>query len=149
MKLLGTATCFVLFFLLGYYANQPSPIQPKPLEITEESSSFIPPAAILIKGESWRIVPLPTLPSNDLGETSCEQRVIFYADEQVTKEDFRDTLWHEIIHAERCHDMVTDQATWAKVADTKDHRRVFELAQFLSGFVHDNPEFMKWAEEWK
>jgi hypothetical protein len=41
-------------------------------------------------------------------------------------------------------------ANWAAdVHDHAEHEIVYEAGMFLPGFVHDNPEFMKWAEDWK
>ena len=33
--------------------------------------------------------------------------------------------------------------------DSPGHRKIYAEADFLANYVHDNPEFMKWAEDWK
>ena len=42
------------------------------------------------------------------------------------------------------------KANWSEyVRDYGEHEIVYEAGMFLPGFVHDNPEFMKWAEHWE
>ena len=152
MKLLILFALGVLSFVsgeIGYYeGKRPTTPPEKKTELVSPYSLDMPPNQLSINGESWRV---QVFPSYDglAGKTECDRRIIWYDLDQTSKEDYRDTLWHEIVHAEQCKEKNTDKANWAALADSKDHRRVFELAQFLAPFVHDNPEFMKWAEDWK
>lgn len=155
MRLLILLALGVLSFVsgeIGYYEGKNKffvlPEDNNKATLVSPYSLDQPPNQLSINGESWQVQVFPSY-EGFAGKTECERRIIWYDLDQSSKEDYRDPLWHEIIHAERCKEKNTDKANWAALADSKDHRRVFELAQFLAPFVHDNPEFMKWAENWK
>ena len=115
-----------------------------------------PPTDLLINGEAWKVWAFdyddaPEVPRTRQAQTECERRDIFYDAKRIhSRADFRATLWHEIVHAGFCQAKSAKQANWAAYTkDAPEHGGVYQLGMFLPGFVHDNPEFMKWAEDWK
>ena len=115
-----------------------------------------PPTDITVNGERWQIYSFsydrrPDIDKFRMGQTVCASRDIFYDGSRIpTKAMLRETIWHEVVHAAHCKSGKTDGANWGLFThDSPEHASVYELGMFLPGFVHDNPEFMKWAEEWK
>ena len=53
------------------------------------------------------------------------------------------------MHASHCGKERPDKANWKWGVDSKEHGVIYELGMSTTQFVHDNPEFMKWAEDWK
>lgn len=118
-------------------------------------SILAPPNGLTINGESW------SLQDRDYesdgiswvaGDTNCRKRIISYDFRQEPTHAYQRTiLWHEIVHAAHCQGYAKDDQRWWKFAtnDLPEHGEVYKLGMFLPGFVHDNPEFMKWAEDWK
>jgi hypothetical protein len=126
---------------------------------TETFDPALRPAYLTINSQRWMVVPFsPEGPKakHEFGETDCSQRIIWYNPAQRTEENARNTMWHEIQHAYRVcstasldEDSAEVQTLKAIGQDNPAHREIQAKADFLTNFVHDNPEFMKWAEEWK
>ena len=114
---------------------------------------IFPPENVSINNESWKLIRSPALMYMGLaGFTECSERVIYYYDwPEDTKLEFRDTLWHEIGHALRCHKNDVSKANWGRNFSKKDdpgHEVEWELGMGMAPFVHDNPEFINWAVNW-
>ena len=120
-------------------------------------SKDAPPDYLTIKGERWMVYSYDfahLMPRPDgaitRATTSCEKRIIWYDSNPITSAEFRTNLWHEVVHAGFCNKPDVKKANWYPYAtDLKEHEQVYELGMFMSDFAHDNPEFMKWAEDWK
>ena len=155
---------FVMAFAFGIlagfsiYAYHYSKI-PAPARVVAKLEP--PPDYLDIKGERWDIWDrdLSPDPRNQDGShvqaaTYCSERVIRYDSSTISTEaEYREAIWHEIIHAEHCGAPTPDSieaSNWGSYThDLPEHAVVYELGMFLPGFVHDNPDFMKWAEDWK
>lgn len=122
---------------------------------TPEWRKMAPPQYLLINGEQWSVWPYGLeefSPKNGrtMAMTSCEQRAIWYDPVETSPAALREHMWHEIIHAGFCKKQSVEKTSWFSFTqDSKEHLQVYELGMFLPGFVHDNPEFMKWAENWQ
>lgn len=125
---------------------------------TDESSDS-PPRNITVNGERWQVVSFAydsdkRFDDKRAGQTECAGRFIFYDPSRAPEKALlREVIWHEVVHAGHCKledKNSVKHANWAAYAhDMPEHNSVYELGMFLPGFVHDNPEFMKWAEDWK
>jgi hypothetical protein len=110
---------------------------------------------LTINNERWEVYQDSTM--EDWGDTYCDARVIsIKITSNMTEGLKRSTMWHEIEHAYECNlgKLPEDRANWVHDLqtvgqDTKEHRTIESTSVFLANFVHDNPEFMKWAEDWK
>ena len=127
-------------------------------EVEQSDSPFDPSKGIstlVINGERWEVRPVAY--GWFQGQTVCESRTIWLdLSAKISQENVRDVMWHEIQHAaSKCQHKLSDEdANWvqdmkANGSDYPQHRVIEERAAFLTEFVHDNPEFMKWAEDWK
>ncbi len=113
------------------------------------------PELLTINNERWEVSRVDAV--GFYGQTNCNSRTIYFNEsEKVTAQHERNTMWHEIQHAARnCKEGWPDEkSNWVmalKVTgqDSPGHRKIYAEADFLANFVHDNPEFMKWAEDWK
>lgn len=151
------AVFFLFLCFAGYQHFHPTPQGSSKVVNTTSTRGDHPPVDVTINGERWKIVYFdyasdPDFPEGRGGETECERRLIFYDDKRMdTKALLREAVWHEVIHANHCNKgSKDDEANWKKYThDLPEHNSVYELGMFLPGFVHDNPEFMKWAEDWK
>lgn len=127
------------------------------IEISSPSTVLeAPPKYLLINGERWYLVAYdfskdPKYAKTGIdGETDCDRRDIWYDSEEKQRPHLREIMWHEIFHASYCYQGSRMKANWsAYVHDSAEHEIVYEAGMFLPGFVHDNPEFMQWAEDWK
>jgi hypothetical protein len=118
------------------------------------SSEYSPPDFLLIDGERWSVQAYDFDSDKNVqgknGLSSCPERRIWYDSGIKTQGERRTVLWHEIFHAFYCYQGSRMDANWAAAThDNAEHEIVYEAGMFLPGFVHDNPEFMKWAEDWK
>lgn len=137
---------FGAIFCLVHFSDKKSPV------VSSDQAMFGPPDVLNINGERWRVEPYQ-LHTGDfgglIGLTNCEKRMIWYDTGSMTKYLFRETMWHEIMHASHCGKERPDKANWKWGIDSKEHGIIYELGMSTTQFVHDNPEFMKWAEDWK
>lgn len=102
-----------------------------------------PPKHIVIAGTVWSIKHNDAILKRKLaGETFCDTRVIQYSSENDLLE-LRNTIWHEIFHAAACSH--GGDGWWNSYSD-REHPGIFHLAEFVSAFVIDNPEFVDWSE---
>lgn len=147
----------------GIYSFFPTPapetIQNPVVEETIKPDNVFDPtqgiSTLVIKGERWEVRPVAF--GWFQGQTNCESRIIWFdKTASRSRENERDVMWHEIQHAaSKCqHSLSDEEANWvqdakADNADYPQHRVIYKRAAFLTEFVHDNPEFMKWAEDWK
>ena len=146
--------CLSSYLLVGLYIICFIPFsekKPAPVDVSGQAS-FGPPDVLNINGERWRVEPFQ-LHTGDfgglIGLTNCDKRMIWYDTGRMTKYLFRETMWHEIMHASHCGKERPDKANWKWGVDSKEHGIIYELGMSTTQFVHDNPEFMKWAEDWK
>lgn len=146
----------VIIFMMAYgvgATRQPSAVSIGPSVSSANSTSY-PPDTLLINGERWRVWPTHYAPQDGYppgteAHTECETRRIFF-EPDVGKGHLRENIWHEVIHANFCGKTTTWKADWMRpIQNDKQHAGVYALGMFLPGFVHDNPEFMRWAEDWK
>jgi len=113
-----------------------------------------PPLSVNINGERWMLVGYDFEGNGDsahAGVTECDRRIIFYDTGRYYPAVFmRDVLWHEVGHALRCGNPYSEMsAHWSSsVLGDKEHEAVYELGMGMAPFVHDNPDFVKWAENW-
>lgn len=113
-----------------------------------------PPDNITVNGERWRLIAFDFRANKGYGdtaaETDCSQRVIWYVPKEATAAQLREDLWHEVVHAGFCGDKGASLAHWAQFTkDYPEHGAVYAMGMFLPSFVHDNPEFVQWSENWK
>ena len=107
----------------------------------------------MISGERWH-VDWYGFPTEDgwvqgtEGVTYCESRDIFYRPIDSPSR-LRENLWHEVMHASLCGKRSPKKANWYANVDSPEHESVYDLGMFLSSFVRDNPDFVKWSEDWK
>lgn len=128
-----------------------------PSTSSKGTASDPPPQNLIINGERWQIYSYDYVSNpafgKRAGQTECGSRNIFYDVQRIqSKAYLREAIWHEIVHAGHCNEEKNKDAVanWREFTnDMPEHNSVYELGMFLPGFVHDNPEFMKWAEEWK
>lgn len=124
---------------------------PKGVAIHGNSAAALP-SVLLINGERWILVDYDYAAAGQPeigGQTDCDRRIIFRnPNEEITQD--REDMWHEVFHAALCRNSVKGdrQANWEQYADTTDHKYVYLYGQFMEGFVHDNPDFVRWAELW-
>lgn len=109
---------------------------------------FNPPEYLLINGERWYTAPY-TFQGTTQGITECETRRIFYSGVENNSAALREIMWHELGHALVCNKRPDKKSNWGYYMNTKEHEIVYPLGMFMSGFVHDNPQFMDWAEHWE
>lgn len=122
-----------------------------------------PPSYVLIKGERWYINPEKGLEEKGkYGYTYCSQKFIAY-DSELSTTVLRETLWHEIFHAELCDKKIplnnlalyvdpslsSKYPNWQRAVDGEEHDVVYPLAMAQASFIHDNPGFVEWATEWR
>lgn len=120
----------------------------------QQSIADPPPDYLNINGERWAVLPYDfpkdtTGYSEADGASDCPRRLIWYTTEKRTSAEIREDLWHEIGHASLCNQGSTRAANWSGFVDGTEHQVVYPFGMFMPSFVHDNPEFMKWAEDWK
>jgi hypothetical protein len=151
------AFLIILLIFVGYVTwdtFHPAPVLAPTLDISVVSPDP-PPQDLSVNGERWKVwaydYDARNLTGGRMAETYCDQREIFYDAKRIpSKEMFRETMWHEIIHAGFCKRASAKDTNWSDFThDSPEHAGVYQLGMFLPGFVHDNPEFMKWAEDWK
>lgn len=106
-----------------------------------------PPSILSIDGERWMVWAADLAQHDALGMTDCGRRIIWYDPNQKGVEDARDTLWHEIAHAFECREGDVANANWREGL-SPSHEKVTEFAMHMTVFMHDNPEFIKWAQVW-
>lgn len=108
-----------------------------------------PPDYLLIKGERWYVDSAKDLDkkTSRYAYTDCAQRIIVY-DEGLTNPVLRESVWHEISHAELCDKHLTVYANWQIAVDGEEHDVIYPLSMAQISFMHDNPLFMKWMENW-
>ena len=155
------AGTFVLGLLFGFsiYAfryHKPNSANAKAVSTVVSLAS--PPSYVQIKGERWSVYDydfnkLSSLSPSAMAFTDCAGRNIWYDPTRIRNApEYRETMWHEVVHAEHCNVTADslDGAGWEPLThDLPEHAGVYELGMFLPGFVHDNPDFMKWAEDWE
>ena len=149
----------VLFLLLiagglvcGGYSFATVRVKASVASVTKAPSPNLP-SSLAINGESWGLRPYKFGGGewNDTaGATECQRRVIWYDFSKEPVPYQKTILWHEIFHAAHCRGYESDKAWWTKYAvGSPEHPEVYKLGMFMPVFVHDNPEFMRWAEDWK
>jgi len=137
-----------------WYVNTKGHLDPSNKTVFSSPPTAVdpPPSYLLINGERWYVYPSDYSQNEHHtdGETSCTQRYIWFDSSERNRTQLREIMWHEIFHASYCYQGNRMKANWSQyVHDYGEHEIVYEAGMFLPGFVHDNPEFMKWAEEWK
>ena len=149
---------FVLLLFLGmrtYLLEKPAPALSGDSFAVQTTDR--PPEYLLINRERWYVVPAnfqeydKNTPDRFTdGLTDCSERKIWYTVRPISSPALREVLWHEIVHASYCYQGSRMKANWNEyVRDHAEHEIVYEMGMFMPGFVHDNPEFMKWAGNWK
>jgi len=157
---------FFLVFVLGvlsgfsiyvyHFHNLRAPV------VTSNNEVLLPPPTYLdVRGDRWLVwesnlssaSPASGTGSRVQADTDCEWKEIRYDAKAINSQDeFREVLWHEVLHAEHCGitaDSIEASNWGPDTKDIREHASVYEVGMFLPGFVHDNPDFMKWAEDWK
>ena len=138
-------------FIWGRFVTNPT----NPNHGTESiaSAPINPPHNLLINGATWSVEAYAFSKNgwkNVGGMTDCDQKIIWYDFDDETVSYQKNILWHEVIHAGHCTGYPKDNPWWGRFSTgLPEHPEVYKLGMFLPGFVHDNPEFMKWAEDWK
>jgi hypothetical protein len=157
---IGIVLIFIISMFTTHWYTKPKPI-PSPEHITWNILAG-PPANLTINGQRWLLLQYDYHDDvnfnvyDDKGNvvghtgamTACDSNTIWY-DPFVSQALLRDDVWHEINHAELCGEDDTKIQRIARIKLTHDHCLVYQLGMSGSSFIHDNPEFMKWMEDWK
>jgi hypothetical protein len=109
------------------------------------------PYSLTINGQRWLLRDKEEIVNDGAdGMTDCAAHTIWYSFEvDGDKSVERETIWHEIFHAGNCEEVPSEGTYWQRVTfGDAQHQEVYKLGQFMPSFVHDNPEFMAWAEDW-
>ena len=100
------------------------------------------PSSLVINGQSWTVAPNAFSDDPMLsGETDCDKHYIWY---QPTNDfdDLKNTLWHEVFHAGACAQ--GGWKYWNSESNSGQHSGIYHIADFLTQFQKDNPEFIEW-----
>jgi hypothetical protein len=153
---LGLTAIVVIILAIGWH------IKPKPKQdITLINIPAGPPTNLTINGQRWLLLQYDYHDDHDFdvldhkgniightgAMTSCSENKIWY-DPFVSQALLRDDVWHEVNHAELCGEDDVKIQIIAGIKLTHDHCIVYQLGMSGSSFIHDNPEFMKWMENW-
>jgi hypothetical protein len=132
--------------LINKVKPKPKPILPlvPALSVVETNEDGVP-THLNINGQMWNVRKVPFL-FITIAETRCKERTIVYIDDPSPMA-LRTNLIHEVFHAGGC--LHGGDTWWNSIhPDNFDHPGIYHLADFMTSFSHDNPEFMEWLTEW-
>ena len=141
----------------GFKINPPGDASKQLFETIGSHYSDGVPINLIINGEEWSIVKadifddaLKNKPGKSFNgvqaETYCNNKTIAYIPATDPRR-LRINLMHEVFHAGGC--LHGGDTWWNSINPTRnEHIGVYHLGEFMAVFVHDNPYFMEWEENW-
>lgn len=107
------------------------------------------PTTLLINGEQWWIFHVDHFTDGTadktgsiMAETDCQNKIITYIS-SPNPAILKVNIMHEVFHAGDC--LHGGDTYWnSEKPNGEDHPGIYHLGQFMSVFLHDNPQFAAW-----